>query len=211
MALAKLYPQVTGIRNILTKPNFPGRCTCYTSRKDVIVRHNKPVWETGLVVGHAAVALYVVSPGMADGSGNHRRQRKVVSKQSTRFGIILFLGENLYHERYRCTLILRGFQVTLWVTQSLLILGKLARVIGNVYRIIALSCFMASKYFDVLERTIRIIRSIILDGGSSFIPTHLASSWRLCMCKPWFGCACCPSNISRFISCHFPAMYVVKR
>jgi DUF1680 family protein len=73
--------------------------------------------------------------------------------------------------------------------------------IGNVYvnhRLFLLHG--ESKYYDVLERTLYngLISGVSLDGGSFFYPNPLASDGGYER-KPWFGCACCPSNICRFI------------
>lgn len=68
-----------------------------------------------------------------------------------------------------------------------------------------------AKYFDVLERTLYngLISGVSLDGGSFFYPNPLASTGGYSR-KPWFGCACCPSNISRFIPSLPGYVYAVK-
>jgi DUF1680 family protein len=73
--------------------------------------------------------------------------------------------------------------------------------IGNVYfnhRMFLLHG--ESKYYDVLERSLYngLISGVSLDGGAFFYPNPLESDGRHHR-EPWFGCACCPSNISRFI------------
>ncbi len=57
-----------------------------------------------------------------------------------------------------------------------------------------------SKYIDVLERTLYngLLSGISLDGGGFFYPNPLESAGQHHR-RPWFGCACCPSNICRFI------------
>lgn len=73
--------------------------------------------------------------------------------------------------------------------------------IGNVYTNFRLFLLHGdAKYFDVLERTLYngLISGVSLDGGSFFYPNPLASYGGYSR-QPWFGCACCPSNISRFI------------
>lgn len=63
-----------------------------------------------------------------------------------------------------------------------------------------------SKYFDVLERTLYngLISGVSLDGGKFFYPNPLSCDGKYhfnadhtITRQPWFGCACCPSNISR--------------
>jgi DUF1680 family protein len=73
--------------------------------------------------------------------------------------------------------------------------------IGNVYLNYRLFLLHGdSKYFDVLERTLYngLISGVSLDGGSFFYPNPLESIGQH-QRQPWFGCACCPSNICRFI------------
>ena len=57
-----------------------------------------------------------------------------------------------------------------------------------------------AKYIDVLERTLYngLISGVSLDGTLFFYPNPLASFGERER-SPWFTCACCPSNISRFM------------
>ncbi|MBL7137811.1 MAG: glycoside hydrolase family 127 protein [Bacteroidales bacterium] len=57
-----------------------------------------------------------------------------------------------------------------------------------------------SKYIDVLERTLYngVIPGVSLDGTTFFYPNPLESEGNYARSE-WFGCSCCPSNISRFI------------
>ena len=57
-----------------------------------------------------------------------------------------------------------------------------------------------SKYMDVLERTLynALLSGVGLSGDLFFYPNPLESSGQHTR-SHWFGCACCPSNISRFI------------
>ncbi len=56
------------------------------------------------------------------------------------------------------------------------------------------------KYADVLERILynNALSGIALDGKNFFYPNPLESDGRHAR-SPWFGCACCPSNVARFI------------
>lgn len=60
-----------------------------------------------------------------------------------------------------------------------------------------------ARYIDVLERSLynNVLSGVGLSGDLFFYPNPLASSGQHRRSE-WFGCACCPSNISRFI----PAM-----
>ncbi len=57
-----------------------------------------------------------------------------------------------------------------------------------------------AKYIDVLERVIYngILSGISLSGNKFFYPNPLASDGKY-QRSPWFGCACCPTNIVRFM------------
>jgi uncharacterized protein len=58
-----------------------------------------------------------------------------------------------------------------------------------------------SKYIDVLERTLYngAISGVSLDGKTFFYPNPLESAGQHER-SPWFGTACCPSNITRFVA-----------
>jgi DUF1680 family protein len=57
-----------------------------------------------------------------------------------------------------------------------------------------------AKYIDVLERVIYngFLSGISLNGNKFFYPNPLASDGKYER-SPWFGCACCPTNIVRFM------------
>ncbi len=57
-----------------------------------------------------------------------------------------------------------------------------------------------AKYIDVLERTLynALLSGVALSGDRFFYPNKL-ESYGHDERKEWFGCACCPSNICRFI------------
>jgi len=57
-----------------------------------------------------------------------------------------------------------------------------------------------AKYIDVLERTLYngLLSGISLDGEKFFYPNPLASNGDQFR-RSWFECACCPSNLVRFI------------
>ncbi|MHC4426379.1 MAG: glycoside hydrolase family 127 protein [Planctomycetota bacterium] len=57
-----------------------------------------------------------------------------------------------------------------------------------------------AKYIDVLEQVIYngFLSGISLSGDKFFYPNPLASDGKY-QRSPWFGCACCPTNIVRFV------------
>jgi uncharacterized protein len=58
-----------------------------------------------------------------------------------------------------------------------------------------------AKYIDVMERTLYngLISGVSLDGKSFFYPNPLESNGQHAR-SPWFGVACCPGNITRFLA-----------
>ncbi len=84
--------------------------------------------------------------------------------------------------------------------------------IGNVY--VNYRMFLLhgdSKYYDVLERTLYngLISGVSLQGDGFFYPNPLESMGQH-QRQAWFGCACCPSNICRFIPSLPGYVYAVK-
>lgn len=74
--------------------------------------------------------------------------------------------------------------------------------IGNAYWNHRLSLLHGdAKYIDVLERTLYngLISGVSLDGKSFFYPNVLESRGQHAR-APWFGVACCPGNITRFVA-----------
>ncbi|HCM73771.1 MAG TPA: glycoside hydrolase family 127 protein [Fimbriimonadaceae bacterium] len=74
--------------------------------------------------------------------------------------------------------------------------------IGNVYWNQRLFLLHGdAKYVDVLERTLYngLISGVALDGKTFFYPNPLESIGQHAR-SPWFGCACCPSNVTRFMA-----------
>ncbi len=73
--------------------------------------------------------------------------------------------------------------------------------IGNVYWNYRMFLLHGeSKYIDILERTLYngLISGVSLDGTHFFYPNPLASSGQHER-SPWFSCACCISNMTRFL------------
>ncbi len=58
-----------------------------------------------------------------------------------------------------------------------------------------------ARYIDVMERTLYngLISGVSLDGKSFFYPNPLESNGQHKR-SPWFGVACCPGNITRFLA-----------
>jgi len=57
-----------------------------------------------------------------------------------------------------------------------------------------------SKYIDILEKTLynSMLSGVSLSGDRFFYPNPLESNGKH-LRQAWFGCACCPSNVARFV------------
>lgn len=207
MALARLY-LVTGDKKYLDQAKFFLDKRGYTSRTDEYSQAHKPVLEQDEAVGHAVRATYMYS-GMAD--------------------VAALTGDKGYIEaidRIWDNIVGKKMYITggIGSTSSGEAFGKnyelpnmsayceTCAAIGNVYvnhRLFLLHGH--GKYYDVLERTLYngLISGVSLEGNGFFYPNPLESMGQH-QRQAWFGCACCPSNICRFIPSLPGYVYAVK-
>jgi DUF1680 family protein len=196
MALAKLY-LITGDKKYLDEAKLFLDNKGYTARKDPYDQSHKPVLEQDEAVGHAVRAGYMYS-GMADvaaltGDKSYidaidRIWDNMVGKKMYLTGGIGSTGAN------------EGFAGN-YELPNMNGYCETCAAIANVYTNYRLFLLHGdSKYFDVLERALYngVISGVSLDGGGFFYPNPLESHGQH-QRQAWFGCACCPSNICRFI------------
>ena len=207
MALARLY-LVTGDKKYLDQAKFFLDKRGYTSRKDEYSQAHKPVIEQDEAVGHAVRAAYMYA-GMADvaaltGDASYIKAiddiwDNIVSKKLYITGGI---GAISKHEGFG-----KNYELP-----NMSAYCETCAAIGNVYVNYRLFLMHGnSKYYDVLERTLYngLISGVSLDGGGFFYPNPLESNGQH-QRQAWFGCACCPSNIARFIPSLPGYVYAVK-
>ena len=207
MALVKLY-LVTGDRKYLDQAKFFLDARGYTGRKDAYSQAHKPVIEQDEAVGHAVRAVYMYS-GMSDVAA--------ITGDSSYIKAIDRIWDNIVSKKMYITggIGARHQGEAFGDNYELPYLSaycETCAAIGSVYMNYRLFLLHGdAKYFDVLERTLYngLISGVSLDGGSFFYPNPLASDGGYSR-KPWFGCACCPSNISRFIPSLPGYVYAVK-
>jgi DUF1680 family protein len=73
--------------------------------------------------------------------------------------------------------------------------------IGNIFTNHRLFLFHGDgKYMDILEKTLynSMLSGVSLSGDRFFYPNPLESNGQHER-QAWFGCACCPSNVARFV------------
>lgn len=207
MALVRLY-LVTGDRKYLDQAKFFLDARGYTSRKDAYSQAHKPVLEQDEAVGHAVRATYMYA-GMADVAA--------ITGDSSYIKAVDKIWENIVSKKIYITGGIGARHAgeafgDNYELPNLSAYNETCAAIGNVYVNYRLFLLHGdAKYFDVLERTLYngLISGVSLDGGSFFYPNPLASTGGYSR-KPWFGCACCPSNISRFIPSLPGYVYAVK-
>ena len=207
MALAKLY-LATGDKKYLDQAKFFLDKRGYTSRKDAYSQAHKPVVEQDEAVGHAVRAAYMYA-GMADVAALTGDTAYIAAVGRIWDNIV---GKKLYitggiGARHDGESFGDAYELP-----NLEAYCETCAAIGNVYVNHRLFLLHGdSKYYDVLERTLYngLISGVSIDGGRFFYPNPLASEGQH-QREPWFGCACCPSNICRFIPSLPGYLYAVK-
>ena len=207
MAMARLY-LATGQKRYLDFAKFLLDYRGKTSIKQEYSQSHKPVIEQDEAVGHAVRAAYMYA-GMAD--------------------VAALTGDEGYIkaiDRIWDNIVTKKLYITggIGATSSGEAFGKnyelpnmsayceTCAAIGNVYVNYRLFLLHGeSKYYDVLEHTLYngLISGVSLQGDGFFYPNPLESMGQH-QRQAWFGCACCPSNICRFIPSLPGYVYAVK-
>lgn len=207
MALAKLY-LVTGEQKYLDQAKFFLDQRGYTTRTDEYSQAHKPVVQQDEAVGHAVRAAYMYA-GMADVAA--------LTGDTAYIHAVDRIWDNIVSKKLYVT---GGIGATAageafgknYELPNMSAYCETCAAIGNVYVNYRLFLLHGeSKYYDVLERSLYngLISGVSLDGGGFFYPNPLESMGQH-QRQPWFGCACCPSNICRFIPSLPGYIYAVK-
>lgn len=209
MGLAKLY-LATGNQKYLDQAKFFLDYRGKTDHRDPYNQTHLPVLEQKEAVGHAVRATYMYA-GMADvaaltGDEDYIHAidtiwNNIVSKKMYITGGI---GSTNDGEAFGAN----------YELPNATAYNEICAAIGMVYVNHRLFLLHGdSKYYDVLERTLYngLISGVSLEGDAFFYPNPLkVSKERKYQRQAWFGCACCPSNISRFIPSLPGYVYAVK-
>jgi hypothetical protein len=209
MGLAKLY-LATGDKKYLDQAKFFLDYRGKTDHRDPYNQTHLPVLEQKEAVGHAVRATYMYA-GMADVAALTGDQgyinaidtiwNNIVSKKMYITGGI---GSTNDGEAFGAN----------YELPNATAYNETCAAIGMVYVNHRLFLLHGdSKYYDVLERTLYngLISGVSLEGDAFFYPNPLeVSKERKYQRQAWFGCACCPSNISRFIPSLPGYVYAVK-
>jgi len=194
MALAKLY-RVTGKKQYLDLAKFV--LDCRGGSGDYWQAH-RPVVQQTEAVGHAVRASYMYS-GMADVAaltGDPAYLKAIDGIWSDVVGTKLYvmggIGATGAGEAFGKPYDLPNMSAYC----------ETCAQVGNDYwnhRLFLLH--KDAKYIDVFERTLYngLLSGVSLDGKAFFYPNPLESSGQHAR-SPWFGVACCPGNITRFMA-----------
>lgn len=207
MALAKLY-LVTGEKKYLDEAKFFLDYRGKTTITHDYSQAHKPVIEQDEAVGHAVRAAYMYA-GMADVAA--------LTGDKDYIKAIDAIWDNIVSKKLYIT---GGIGATSngeafgknYELPNMSAYCETCAAIGNVYVNYRLFLLHGdSKYYDVLERTLYngLISGVSLEGNGFFYPNPLESMGQH-QRQPWFGCACCPSNICRFIPSLPGYIYAVK-
>lgn len=196
MALARLYV-TTGKERYLKFAKFLLDKRGYTTIKQEYSQSHQPVIAQNEAVGHAVRATYMYT-GMADVAALtgdtayiHAIDRIWENIVSKKLYITGGIGASRHGEAFG-----KNYELP-----NMSAYCETCAAIGIVYLNHRLFLLHGdAKYYDVLERTLYngLISGVSLDGNSFFYPNPLQSIGQHAR-QAWFGCACCPSNISRFI------------
>jgi DUF1680 family protein len=210
IGLAKLY-RITGNNKYLKLAKFILDERGHARNRELYGEYSqdhKPVLEQDEAVGHAVRALYMYA-GMADiaalsGDQSYvtaidRLWENVVAKKLYITGGI---GSTGAHEGFGPNYDLPNASAY----------AETCAAIANVFwnqRMFLLHG--DGKYIDVMERVLYngLLSGISFSGDRFFYPNPLESAGQHER-SPWFGCACCPSNIARFIPSIPGYIYAVK-
>lgn len=200
MALCKLF-KVTGDKKYLEGARYfveeTGRCTD-GHRPSEYSQDHKPILQQDEIVGHAVRAGYLYS-GVAD--------MAALTGDETYFKALERIWQNMSSKKLFITGGIgsraqgEGFGPE-YELHNHTAYCETCAAIANVYWNYRM--FLAtgeSKYVDVCERALynNVLSGVSLSGDRFFYDNVLESNGEHER-QRWFGCACCPGNITRFIA-----------
>ncbi|MBR6962013.1 MAG: glycoside hydrolase family 127 protein [Prevotella sp.] len=215
MALARLYV-LTGEKKYLDEAKFLLDYRAKTGHRDIYSQSDKPVVEQTEAWGHAVRAGYMYA-GMADvaaliGDSSYLKAIDKICENiiSRKYYITGGVGARHEGEAFGADYELpnlTAYNETCAAISMVYLFHRMFLLHGN------------SRYIDCMERTLYngVISGMAIDGGTFFYPNPLQADGKYMFNadntntrQPWFGCACCPSNLCRFIPSFPGYMYAVK-
>lgn len=215
MALARLYT-ITGEKKYLDEAKYLLDYRGKTHIKQTYSQSDEPILKQTEAKGHAVRAGYMYA-GIADVAA--------LTKDSAYMKVIDRIFNNIVGKKYYLT---GGVGARHWgeafgdnyELPNMTAYNETCAAISMVYLFERMFLLHGeSKYIDCLERTLYngVISGMSMDGGRFFYPNPLSSDGKYkfnadntLTRQPWFGCACCPSNLCRFIPSVPGYLYGVK-
>ncbi len=215
MALCRLY-LLTGERKYLDQAKFFLDYRGKTKVRQSYSQSDRPILEQKEAEGHAVRAGYMYS-GIADvaaltGDSSYIKAIDTIWRNivGCKYYITGGVGARRYGEAFGDNYELPNkvaYNETCAAISMVYLFERMFLLHGD------------SKYIDCLERTLYngVLSGISVDGGRFFYPNPLMSDGKYrfnsdhsLTRQPWFGCACCPSNLSRFIPSVPSYIYAVR-
>ena len=215
MALARLYT-LTGEKKYLDEAKYLLDYRGKTHIRNPYSQSQAPILEQKEAVGHAVRAGYMYA-GIADVAA--------LTKDSAYMKVIDRIFENIVGKKYYLTGGVGARHAgeafgENYELPNMTAYNETCAAISMVYLFERMFLLHGeSKYIDCMERTLYngVISGMSMDGGRFFYPNPLSSDGKYAFNadgnttrQPWFGCACCPSNLSRFIPSVPGYLYGVK-
>ena len=207
IGLAKLY-RVTGKKRYIELAKFLLEQRGVHPRRNEYNQTHKPVLQQDEAVGHSVRANYMYS-AIADVAAltGDKKYLSAIDKiwenvVSKHLYLIGGMGANGFGEGYG-----KNYELPNRAAYC-----ETCAAIANVYwnhRMFLLHG--EAKYIDVMERSLynNVMSGISFDGKLFFYPNVLESMHGEDR-SPWFGCACCPGNITRFLASVGGYMYAAR-
>jgi DUF1680 family protein len=194
MGLVKLY-RVTGEKKYLDLAKF--FLDVRGPKGDSYNQANKKVVDQTEAVGHAVRATYMYS-GMADIAA--------IENDKAYLNAITKIWEDIVYRKIYITGGIgstggnEGFAAP-YVLPNMSAYCETCASIGDIFTNHRLFLLHGeTKYIDILEKTLynSMLSGVSLSADRFFYPNPLESNGQHAR-SAWFGCACCPSNIARFV------------
>lgn len=204
MALARLYT-ITGEKKYLDEAKYLLDYRGKTKIRNPYSQSHEPILKQSEAVGHAVRAGYMYA-GIADVAA--------LTQDSDYIKTIDRIWDNIVSKKYYITGGVGARHAgeafgSNYELPNMTAYNETCAAISMVYLFERMFLLHGdSKYIDCLERTLYngVISGMSMDGGRFFYPNPLSSDGKYAFNadnnttrQPWFGCACCPSNICRFI------------
>lgn len=215
MALARLYT-LTGEKKYLDEAKYLLDYRGKTKIRNPYSQSHEPILKQSEAVGHAVRAGYMYA-GIADVAA--------LTEDTDYLKTIDSIYNNIVSKKYYITGGVGARHAgeafgSNYELPNMTAYNETCAAISMVYLFERMFLLHGeSKYIDCLERTLYngVISGMSMDGGRFFYPNPLSSDGKYAFNadnnttrQPWFGCACCPSNLCRFIPSVPGYLYGVK-